>query len=183
MRRAYHAAPAKIPRVRKADPVRHRRAAARSRRRRLRGGGSAVSGPTRSRERGRPPARECVLLRRQARQTAVSATALHAVVMGVSGSGKSTVGELLALRLNCRFIDADVLHPRSNVAKMEAGTPLNDADRQPWLELVGQKLVEAGDQSVVVACSALKKSYRDIIRSRDQKARFILLQGSYELLA
>ena len=105
------------------------------------------------------------------------------MVMGVSGSGKSTIGELLAQKLGATFIDGDSLHPESNVAKMAAGTPLNDADRKPWLEAVGQKLADAGEESLVIACSALKKSYRDIIRAADPTARFVFLQGSRELLA
>jgi carbohydrate kinase (thermoresistant glucokinase family) len=110
-------------------------------------------------------------------------TAQHIVVMGVSGSGKSTIGELLAQKLGATFIDGDFLHPESNVAKMAAGTPLNDADRKPWLEAVGQKLAQAGDESLVIACSALKKSYRDIIRAADPTARFVLLEGPRELLS
>ncbi len=109
-------------------------------------------------------------------------TTQHVVVMGVSGSGKSTVGELLAQELGATFIDGDSLHPESNVAKMAAGTPLNDADRKPWLEAVGQKLAHAGGESLVIACSALKKSYRDIIRAADPTARFVFLEGSCELL-
>lgn len=107
----------------------------------------------------------------------------HVVVMGVSGSGKSTIGELLAQKLSATFIDGDLLHPDSNVAKMAAGTPLNDADRKPWLEAVGQQLAGAGDESLVIACSALKKSYRDLIRAADPTARFVLLDGPRELLA
>jgi carbohydrate kinase (thermoresistant glucokinase family) len=102
--------------------------------------------------------------------------------MGVTGSGKSTIGELLAQKLGATFIDGDFLHPESNVAKMATGTPLNDADRKPWLEAIGQKLAEAGDESLVIACSALKKSYRDIIRVADPTARFVLLDGPYKLL-
>ena len=103
--------------------------------------------------------------------------------MGVSGSGKTTVGELLAQKLGATFVDGDFLHPESNVAKMAAGTPLNDADRKPWLEAVGQKLGDAGDESLVMACSALKKSYRDIIRASDPTVQFVFLAGSRELLS
>jgi carbohydrate kinase (thermoresistant glucokinase family) len=106
----------------------------------------------------------------------------HVVVMGVSGSGKSTIGALLAQKLGATFVDGDLLHPESNVAKMAAGTPLNDADRKPWLEAVGQRLAGAGE-SLVIACSALKKSYRNIIRAADPTARFVLLEGPRELLS
>ena len=78
-------------------------------------------------------------------------TAQHVVVMGVSGSGKSTVGELLAQELGATFIDGDFLHPEPNVAKIAAGMPLNDHDRKPWLEAIGQKLAHARDESLVIA--------------------------------
>ena len=103
--------------------------------------------------------------------------------MGVSGSGKSTVGELIATRLGASFIDGDLLHPKANIAKMESGTPLNDHDRKPWLETIGQKFAEAEGHSLVIACSALKRAYRDIIRAAAPRARFVLLQGSPDLLA
>jgi len=100
--------------------------------------------------------------------------------MGVSGSGKSTVGALLAQRLGVPFVDGDVLHPPANVAKMAAGIPLDDDDRAPWLDAVGARLAE-GD--VVVACSALRRAYRERLRSAAPATRFVLLHGTRELLA
>ena len=84
------------------------------------------------------------------------------VVMGPSGSGKSTVGAFLAGSLGARFIDGDDLHPPGNVRKMAAGVPLDDADRQPWLRVVGETL--QSEERIVVACSALRRVYRDVIR-------------------
>lgn len=106
----------------------------------------------------------------------------HVVVMGVSGCGKSTVGALLAAALHAEFLDGDSLHPESNVEKMAAGIPLNDADRRPWLEEVGRRFGAAGDKSLVIACSALKRSYRDLIRTGAADARFVHLHGTAELL-
>lgn len=103
--------------------------------------------------------------------------------MGVSGSGKTTVGQLLAEELGARFVDADSLHPQANVAKMAAGEPLRDEDRQPWLKVVGQQLATAKGASLVMACSALKKAYRDVIRAGDPSARFVLLHGNEALLS
>jgi carbohydrate kinase (thermoresistant glucokinase family) len=99
--------------------------------------------------------------------------------MGVSGSGKSTIGAALAERLGIPFVDGDALHPLTNVERMAAGLPLRDEDRWPWLAAVGARLAE-GD--VVVACSALKRSYRDAILAEAPDARFIHLTGSHELL-
>jgi gluconokinase len=99
--------------------------------------------------------------------------------MGVSGSGKSTIGAALADRLGIPFVDGDALHPLTNVERMAAGLPLRDEDRWPWLAAVGARLAE-GD--VVVACSALKRSYRDAILDEAPGARFIHLTGSHELL-
>jgi gluconokinase len=104
------------------------------------------------------------------------------VVMGVSGSGKSTVGKGLAEALGCAFVDGDDLHPAANVAKMTAGIPLTDADREPWLRAVGRTLASGGDAGVVVACSALKRSYRDLIRSVAPGTVFAELDGTRELL-
>ena len=83
------------------------------------------------------------------------------VVMGVSGSGKSTVGAALAQRLRVPFADADDFHPKANIAKMTAGEPLNDDDRYPWLEAIGDWLAERTHSGGVMSCSALKRKYRD----------------------
>ena len=104
------------------------------------------------------------------------------VVMGVSGSGKTTVGERVAVLLGVPFVDGDALHPAENVAKMAAGVPLTDDDRIPWLQTVGRTLAGTGD-GVVVACSALKRAYRDLIRSEAPGTVFAELDGSREVLA
>lgn len=103
------------------------------------------------------------------------------VVCGVSGSGKSTVGELLAERLDLPFCDGDDLHPDANRRKMRAGIPLDDADRRPWLAEVGRWLAEHEDGGVV-ACSALKRSYRDLIRSTCPDAWFAQLVGDVHVI-
>lgn len=100
--------------------------------------------------------------------------------MGVSGSGKSTIGAALARRLGWEFLDADEYHPPGNVAKMSAGTPLEDADRWPWLERLNQELRRRAD--VVLACSALKESYRQAL-CRDLGCRIVHLRGSFQLLS
>ncbi|MCU1416314.1 MAG: gluconokinase [Schumannella sp.] len=100
--------------------------------------------------------------------------------MGVSGSGKTTVGELLAAALGLRFADADALHPAANVAKMAAGIPLTDDDRWPWLDAVGQVLAR-GD--VVVACSALRRAYRNRLRVAAPAFALVYLKGDREVLA
>lgn len=107
-------------------------------------------------------------------------TGPRVVVGGVSGSGKSTVGRALAERLGVPFEDGDDLHPPANVAKMRAGTPLTDEDRWPWLRAVGDWL--AGRDAGVVACSALKRSYRDLLRSRADGVEVLLLTGDPELV-
>jgi len=102
------------------------------------------------------------------------------IVMGVSGCGKSTIGQPLAERLGYPFLDADEFHPPENVAKMAAGIPLTDADRQPWLELLNAKLCVQGN--AVLACSALKESYRRALSQGLADCRFVHLRGSIELI-
>ncbi|MFE7846709.1 gluconokinase [Microbacterium sp. NPDC057407] len=107
------------------------------------------------------------------------------VVMGVSGCGKSTVAAALAAELRGVYLDADDFHPAANVAKMAAGVPLTDEDRMPWLGVVARAMADAtarGDE-VVVACSALRRAYRDVLRSAAPDTFFVQLDGSPELLA
>ncbi|WP_084724915.1 gluconokinase [Streptacidiphilus melanogenes] len=105
------------------------------------------------------------------------------VVMGVSGVGKSTVARGLAERLGVALGDADDLHPAANIAKMSAGVPLDDADRRPWLEAIGRWLHERDDTGGVIACSALKRSHRDILRAACPGVVFLHLSAGRELLA
>jgi gluconokinase len=111
--------------------------------------------------------------------------ALRVVVMGVSGCGKSTVGRLLAQRLGVPFVEGDTLHSDSNVAKMAAGIPLTDADRHGWLQAVADDLdtPAARTKGAVVTCSALKRSYRDQLRTRAPDLRLVFLHGDAALLA
>ena len=107
------------------------------------------------------------------------------IVMGVSGSGKSTVAELLGKRLGWRFEDGDGFHPASNVEKMRAGHPLTDEDRWPWLNAIADEIARVCDKGehVIIACSALKHTYRDVLlRGRDD-VRFVFLRGTRELIA
>lgn len=107
------------------------------------------------------------------------------VVMGVSGSGKSTVGSLLAAALGLEFLEGDSLHSARNVARMASGIPLTDEDRQGWLELLSQRLAQArdGQRGLVVACSALKRAYRDILRRGAPDLVLAHLTGVQSLLA
>ncbi|WP_287227752.1 gluconokinase [Mesorhizobium sp.] len=105
------------------------------------------------------------------------------VVMGVSGCGKTSIGEGIAARLGIEFVEGDALHPRQNVEKMSAGVPLDDADRWPWLDLVGKALRTAQGDGLVVTCSALKKAYRDRLRqAAGGDLVFVFLEGSHQLL-
>ena len=106
------------------------------------------------------------------------------VVMGVSGAGKTTIAERLAERLGWTMAEGDDFHPESNVAKMEAGTPLDDADREPWLGALRDWISErdADGESTVVTCSALKRSYRDLLREATARVRFVHLTGSIEVI-
>jgi gluconokinase len=105
------------------------------------------------------------------------------VLMGVSGSGKTTVGRLLAERLHWTFLDADDFHLPANVEKMRRGDPLTDADREPWLGALAAVLRESLDrtESVVLACSALKQCYRDRLRV-DERVRFVVLKADPDVL-
>lgn len=107
-----------------------------------------------------------------------------AVVMGVSGSGKTTVAVRLAAALHCQFLEGDDFHPPSNVEKMRGGTPLTDADRLPWLKKIAGQIDDwrsRGD-SGVLTCSALKRAYRDIIIGDRKNVILVYLRGSRELI-
>ena len=107
-----------------------------------------------------------------------------AVVMGVSGSGKTTVAALLAAALGCQFQEGDDLHPAENVEKMHSGTPLTDADRLPWLRKIAEEIDgwRARGESGVLTCSALKRSYRDIIIGDRPDVTLVYLKGSHDLI-
>ena len=104
------------------------------------------------------------------------------VVMGVTGSGKTTVGRALSRRLGVPFADADDFHSPANIAKMTAGIPLDDADRLPWLRAVGGWLAEHTDTGAVMSCSALKRNYRDILREAAPSVRFVHLDGGPDVI-
>jgi len=106
------------------------------------------------------------------------------VLMGVSGSGKTTIGSALARQLGWPFLDGDDFHPPQNVAKMSSGTPLTDEDRWPWLDQLNEELRsrEARGESAVLACSALKQAYRDRLARGITDWRLVFLHSSFEVL-
>ena len=107
-----------------------------------------------------------------------------AIIMGTTGAGKTTIGTMLATQLNWQFADADAFHPPANIDKMSHGTPLNDADRAPWLAAMRKAILEwiAAGKNVVLACSALKRAYRDVLRPSPE-VKIIYLKGTYALFA
>ena len=107
----------------------------------------------------------------------------HAIItVGVSGSGKTTVGEVLAKRLGWSFIDGDAFHPAANVEKMRAGTPLTDDDRWPWLKAIAAEIARrrATKDRVVIACSALKRVYRDVLVGGHSDVLLVHMKGTRE---
>lgn len=106
------------------------------------------------------------------------------VLMGVSGSGKTTIGKLLAEQLGWRFADADDYHPAANKAKMHAGIPLTDEDRRPWLDALVRLVDEAREHgdNLVLACSALKHAYQDYLRHDVDEVKYVWLKGSEDLI-
>ena len=109
----------------------------------------------------------------------------HLVVMGVSGTGKSTLGAELAARLGRPFLEGDAFHPAANVATMAAGIPLTDDDRRPWLDAIAAAMASraAAGESTVVACSALRRAYRDRLRAAPGRVRFVLVDVPADELA
>lgn len=107
------------------------------------------------------------------------------VVMGVSGSGKSTIADHLAIRIGWRYEDGDTFHPPGNVAKMSAGQPLTDEDRRPWLQAIADEIDRTCKvrERAVIACSALKRTYRDILVHGRDDVRLIFLEGTQDLIA
>jgi len=104
-------------------------------------------------------------------------------IMGVSGSGKTTIGELLSQKTGIPFFDADDFHPQANKEKMKAGHPLNDDDRKEWLQNIHQLAVKQMQlKGAIIACSALKEKYRNVLSNAIEKPVWIFLQGSYEMI-
>ncbi len=106
------------------------------------------------------------------------------IVMGVSSTGKSSVGKAFADKIGAKFIDGDDLHPKANVMKMASGQPLNDEDRAPWLERIRDAVfsLEKKGETGIIVCSALKKRYRDLIREGNENVSFVFLKGEFELV-
>ncbi|MGR6980102.1 gluconokinase [Testudinibacter sp. P27/CKL/0425] len=106
------------------------------------------------------------------------------VLMGVSSTGKTSIGTALAQRLGIKLIDGDDLHPRANIIKMGSGQPLNDDDRAPWLERIRDAAFSLEQKSEIglIVCSALKKQYRDLIRDGNEHVKFLFLEGSFDLV-
>ncbi|CFQ46151.1 gluconokinase [Yersinia bercovieri] len=106
------------------------------------------------------------------------------IVMGVSGSGKTTVGEAVARQIDAKFIDGDDLHPRANIQKMGSGHPLNDEDRMPWLERLSDAAYSLNhkNETGIIVCSALKRRYRDRLREGNQGMVFLYLKGSFDVI-
>jgi gluconokinase len=106
------------------------------------------------------------------------------ILMGVSGCGKTSVGQALPEALGWPFYDGDDFHPQANIDKMSKGSPLDDSDRQPWLELLHQLIADHldSDRSLIMACSALKAKYRQTLRGRLESILFVHLAGSFELI-
>ena len=104
-------------------------------------------------------------------------------VMGVSGSGKTTIGKLLAEKLELPFFDGDAYHPKTNVEKMAAGHPLNDEDRKGWLHRLNELAKKQAQEGAIIACSALKSQYREQLRQGLHTVEFIYLEGSFDLIS
>ncbi|KAG8151892.1 gluconokinase [Burkholderia catarinensis] len=106
------------------------------------------------------------------------------IAMGVSGAGKSRIGEMLAERLSCSYTDGDAFHSAANKEKMHHGIPLTDDDRWPWLRTIREAIEEKqrAGETAVFTCSSLKRSYRDVLRGTDTDVRFVYLKGSFEVL-
>ncbi|AOI77703.1 MULTISPECIES: gluconokinase [Burkholderia] len=106
------------------------------------------------------------------------------IAMGVSGAGKSLIGEMLAERLSCSYTDGDAFHSAANKEKMHHGIPLTDEDRWPWLRTIRAAIEDKqrAGETAVFTCSSLKRSYRDVLRGADTDVRFVYLKGSFEVL-